>query len=816
MFLKVLNLFASKSGKISDEVSLDRRLDQARALYGLGQAAQATAIFEEILGANPNHFEAIIFAAEVAAGEGKRDLAIGRYDRAISLDPAHPAAYYKRGNLLKDIDQLELALDSYDRAIELDARHSNAFCNRGVVLQRLGRLEPALASYEQAVQLNPNDALAYYNRGSVLRELKRPEEAIASLDHAIRLQPNYAEAHCNRGILNQEMKRGDVASTDFDRAIQINPDFSEAFLNRGNLLREEKDPTAALASYERAIQIDAFYVEAYCNRGIVLTEMRCWDAASTSINRAIELRPNYPEAYNARGRLLFAQDQKEAALLDYNRAIELNPVYAEAMCNRGSTLVGLKNFVDAIASYDLAINLQPDMHFLLGIRRHARMYVCDWRDLALDVSLLAQGISAGAAVSHPFPMLALLEAPGLHQRAAQIWILEHHTVDVFLATPPLRSAVGGKIRIGYFSADFRDHPVGILAVELFESHDRNRYEVFAFSFGLNTGGRTRNRLEAAVDRFIDVREMTDKEIAVLSRSLGIDIAIDLGGHTDDCRTQVFALRAAPVQVNYLGYPGTLGADYIDYLIGDSTVVPEELRKHYSEKIVHLPNSFMPHDSSRRVSSNSFLRREFGLPQEGFVFCCFNNNYKITPTTFASWMRIMRRVADSVLWLSASNPLAAANLRQEALRHGVASERLVFAGYMASSEEHLARLRLADLFLDTRPYNAHATALDALWAGLPVLTCLGEGFAGRVAASLLRAIKLPELVTATSQEYEDLAVELAGDPGLMADIRRRLAENRDTTPLFDTALLCRHIEGGYFQMHQRHVAGLLPDHLFVEH
>jgi predicted O-linked N-acetylglucosamine transferase (SPINDLY family) len=372
-----------------------------------------------------------------------------------------------------------------------------------------------------------------------------------------------------------------------------------------------------------------------------------------------------------------------------------------------------------------------------------------------------------------------------------------------------------KIRIGYFSADFYDHPVAALMAETFEAHDRSRYEVTAFSFGLDTQDGMRRRMERAFDRFLDVRGKSDQDIALLARSVGIDIAVDLAGYTGGSRTGIFALRAAPIQVNYLGYPGTMGAEYMDYLIGDRTVVPEAQQRHYTEKIVYLPHSYLPHDSSRTISETVFTREELGLPPTGFVFCCFNNSYKITPSTFDSWMRILSQVENSVLWLSQNNPTAASNLRREAARRGVNAERLIFANRMASLTDHLARHRVADLFLDTLPYNAHATAIDALWAGLPVLTCVGEGFAARVAASLLTAIELPELITSTAEQYEELAVQLAANPQRLALIRQKLASNRLKTPLFDTRAFTRHLEAAYARIHERCQANLPPEHIYVE-
>jgi predicted O-linked N-acetylglucosamine transferase (SPINDLY family) len=411
----------------------------------------------------------------------------------------------------------------------------------------------------------------------------------------------------------------------------------------------------------------------------------------------------------------------------------------------------------------------------------------------------------------PFPALALLDSPPLLRAAAESWIREESPRnDALGAIPPRpRSA---KIRVGYFSADFRVHPVALLSAGIFERHDRSKFEVIAFAFGPESNDQMRARLVKAFDSFVDVRQRTDVEAATLARDMGIDIAVDLNGITEHGRSGIFALRAAPIQINFLGYPGTMGAGYMDYLIGDRTVIPREYHDHYVEKIIYLPGSFIPFDSSYAVADKTFMRQELGLPPEGFVFCCFNNAFKITPAVFDRWMRILARVEDSVLWLSPTNPTSAANLRKEAVRRGIEPLRLVFAPRLASLPEHLARLRAADLFLDTFPYNAHASALDALWAGLPVLTCEGHSFASRVAASVLRTIDLPQLITGSLSQYEDTATLLAQDPVRLSRMRETLANNRASTELFDTAGYTKNLEAAYEWIHNRHHSGAAPEHV----
>jgi predicted O-linked N-acetylglucosamine transferase (SPINDLY family) len=411
------------------------------------------------------------------------------------------------------------------------------------------------------------------------------------------------------------------------------------------------------------------------------------------------------------------------------------------------------------------------------------------------------------------PVLALPLSLEDQRKVAEIWCSSKYPNNPSLGSIP-KLTRRSKIRIGYFSADFHNHATTYLMAELFERHDKDKFELIAFSFGPNIKDEMRQRVINAFDQFINVTAMSDKAIAQLSRELGIDIAIDLKGLTTDARLGIFSYKAAPIQVSYLGYPGTLSVDYIDYLIADKILVPRGSQKYYSEKIIYLPYSYQVNDRQRVIAPTQFTKQELCLPQESFVFCCFNNNYKITPDVFDTWVRILKAVDGSVLWLLADNPLAAMNLKKEAVQRGLDPNRLVFADRMDLTE-HLARHKVADLFLDTLPYNAHTTASDALWAGLPVLTCLGESFSSRVAASLLNAIELPELVTETQTDYEELAIELAKNPAKLKDIKEKLSRNRLNSPLFDTTLFTRNIEAAYTHMYERYQADLPADHIYIK-
>lgn len=465
---------------------------------------------------------------------------------------------------------------------------------------------------------------------------------------------------------------------------------------------------------------------------------------------------------------------------------------------------------EAISSYNRASAIEPDLEFIQGALLQAKMQICDWSSFCQDLIKMESDIQAGGKAFTPFSTLAFMDSLALQKKAAEI---NAPPAIAPTRTPTKSGNRNNRIRLGYFSADFFNHATMHLMAELFDCHDTSKFHLFGFSFGPPIHDEMSRRASSAIETFIDVRDKSDREIIDLANQLELDIAVDLKGYTKFSRPGTFAGRCAPVQVSYLGYPGTMGAEYFDYIIADTTVIPDDTVAEYTEKIVFMPDSYQVNDSKRKISSRIFSRQEMGLPESGFVFCCFNNNFKLLPATFDVWMRLLRSVQNSVLWLLEDNPTVAGNLRKEAEARGVAGERLVFARRMPL-DEHLARHRLADLFLDTLPYNAHTTASDALWAGLPVLTCTGKSFAGRVAASLLNAVGLPELITGSYREYEEKAMVLATHADQLVQLRAKLATNRLTCPLFDTSLFARHIESAYQIMHERSLAGLPPEHMVV--
>ena len=768
------------------------------------------------ISASSSAWDEVFQHAQSLQQQGQLDEAIAMYGDCIERAPERAEAYYKRANVLNGLGQLNAALEDYDRAISLNPSYAHAFCNRGSVLERLERLDEALASYDRAIELDPRDALTHYNRGSVLKELERFEEALASYDTAIEVNGDFAEAYVNRGSVLKDLERFEEALVSYETAIGLNSNFAEAHLNRGHLLQELRRHEAAIESFERAIALRPI-AQAYYGRGVSLHVRKRLDQARRDFNEAIALQPDFAAAYYSRGNLLADIGRHDEAAVDYLKATELAPDAARYL-GLASCAVRLKRFDLAIASLDKAMLLEPDGKYLLGISRATKMQAGRWDGLDEDLERIARGVSEGRPVCSPMTLAALMDSPALQRSAAEIFVQDQvhgsrgEGLGGIAAEFPahFRSPRSAKIRIGYFSGDFRTHPVAHLTAGLFEHHDRANFDVTAFAFGPPTNDAILSRLTKAFDRFIDVRQKSDFEVIALARDLGIDIAVDLSGFTDYCRTKIFAGRAAPIQINFLGYPGTMGADFMDYLIADGTVVPREQQAHYVEKIAYLPGSFLPFDSSYAIAPKVFTREELGLPSGAIVLCCFNNSYKILPKAFDGWMRILSRIENAVFWLQQADATVIANLREEASRRGIDGTRLLFADRVVSLPEHLARLRAADLFLDTFPYTAHATALDALWAGVPLLTCPGESFASRVAASLLRTVGLPELIAGSSSQYEDKALELAKDPVRLSELRRTLAL-RDT-PLFDTERYARNLEAVYSTMCERHRSGLPAEHI----
>jgi len=647
-------------------------------------------------------------------------------------------------------------------------------------LHQSGQLDLAETYYKKLLNDLPENTVLLTNFGTLQFQKKKLNNGIKLIERSLKIEPNQPNALNNLGVVFLDLNRPDEALIRFDSAITFQVNYAEAHSNRGNALNDLNRPKDALESYDRAISINPGYAKAHSNRGNILKDLN-------RLNEAIE---------------------------SYDHAITFMPNYANAYSNRGDAFKELNLLEEAIESYEYAIQLNPDIEFILGELFKAKMSLCHWSGLANRIEEIKTKVNNNEKVSSPFSLLAVIDDPEIQRQSAKIYVNAKYPKNNVL--PKIeRQPKSSKIQIGYFSADFRDHAVSHLSAELYELHDRGQFEIHAFSFGLDTKDEFNLRIKEGVDYFHDVRSLSDKDVVLLSRSEKIDIAVDLGGFTKNSRTGIFAMQAAPVQVNYLGYSGTMAVDYMDYIIADHTIIPEDFKHHYSESIVYLPYSYMVTDSKTKIPVMQFTREDAGLPVNGFVFCCFNQHYKITPITFLMWMRILIQVEGSILWLSDANSTIISNLKHEAIKNGVEGDRLIFAPRLTFKEDHLSRMQLADLFLDTFPYNAHTTCSDALRMGVPVLTCIGKSFTSRVASSLLNAVNLPELIASSQDQYELLAIKLATNSEEFKSIKDKLVNNLPTAPLYDTKLFTKYLESAYIKMQEKYYKGIDPEDIYLD-
>jgi protein O-GlcNAc transferase len=716
--------------------------------------------------------------------------------------------YAQRGNYP---DALKFLKDS----LRILPKNPLTLSNLGNVCASLKDFEKAIDFYKRSIKIDPNFVEAWLNAGNALQELKRFEEAIIHYDKSLALKPDYAEAWSNKGNALQELKRFEEAITHYDKALSLKPDYAEAWSNKGNALQELKRFEEAIAFFDNALNLKPNYAKGYASKGNALHELKRLEEAIAHHNKALLLNPNFAESYSCLGVTFTDLGRFEEALTHHDKALTINPDHAVGWFNKGITLTKLNRHNEAIICYGNALRINPDISWGLGELVHSKMKVCNWAGLSDSLAHISKNVMANLKVTNPFTLLSISDDPLLHRQAARIFSEDKFPENHALG-PISRHSKKEEIRIAYFSPDFRSHPVSYLTAELFENHDRSQFEVFGFSLQKAPPEDPMSvRLKLAFDEFIEIDNLSDIETARLVRNLEVDIAIDLAGFTQHSRAGIFAYRAAPIQVNWLGYPGTTGAKFIDYIVGDKIVTPNSHQHFYSEKVAYLPNSYMVDDSKRIPSERVFTREECDLPKNSFIYCCLNNDFKFNPDVLDRWSRILLAAENSALWISENNKDFEKNIRAEFENRNIESSRIIFAKRVDSMGDYLARYRLADLFLDTYPYGAHTTAVDCLKAGVPVLTLMGQSFASRVASSLLNAIGLSELIAHSPEEYERLAIDLATLPKKMEAIKLKLANNLQNTPLFETSLFTKNLESIYLKMYERYKLGLHPDHLSLD-
>jgi protein O-GlcNAc transferase len=799
---------------------LARRPEHFEASYLLGmlkmqqgQPMQALPLIEAAVKIKPFAPEALTGLAAVLASLGRPAEALAAYDRLIKLRPGDPDALYNRGVVLANLGRPTDALASYDKALTLRRDHVPSLFNKANLLAARGEYDKARATYDALLASAPDHVDALTDRGNVLAKLGRPAEALASFERALAIHPAHLNALNNRGNMLKEEGRCEEALVMFDRALAVDPRNAATLNNRANVLTELERHEEAVATFDRALALAPNDPELLFNRACALEQLRRFEDALADLDRSLAARPDSAKALHNRGNILAALRRPEDAIASYERALALEPDRADTLHNRGNVLTTLGRHAQAITDYQRAFALDPHDPRAFDSLSFAHLTICNWEEVARLAPHAENGLRGnGGPASLTYPLYYF--GNEAYQLAAARAYLKANCPPVRAPLPARSASQPNKLRIAYLSSDFRFHPVATAIAELLERHDRASFEIVGVSFGRDDGSEIRSRIVQAFDSFHDAVDKSAREVAELLRGLDVHIAVDLNGVTRGWRPDVLAHRGAPIQVLYLGYPGTTGAPFIDYVLADATVLPLDQQPFFAETIVHLPDCYHPNDTTRSLSAAP-ERSELGLPPGAFVFCCFNQSHKISAANFEVWMRLLARIDGSVLWLSHMNEFAMDNLRRAAMDRGIDSARVIFAPRLDRIEDHLARHRHADLFLDTLPYNAHSTAIDALWAGLPVVTCAGSAFPGRVGASLLRSAGLPELVTHDLEDYEALAARLASDASLLQGIRRRLEENRATQPLFDMDRLRRHIEAAYLTMWDIHARGEAPRHFQVE-
>jgi len=715
------------------------------------------------------------FWAHNALGVGlfnlkKYDLAVISLNQAIDINSSFTDAYFNLGKSQRELGEYRSAIISYSKCIELDKNYANAFNNQGVIfLEDLKDYNKALENFQKFIKLVPNSFFGHNNIAIVLSKLERHKESKIFNEKALKLQADPKE-----DIILTDNDEDKISK--YKKEILLHPDNAQAHLEIGDIFRKLQRIDESVESYDRAIKIKPKFVRAHINRGIIFHELKCHSEAIINFSHAISIEPNNILALRLR-----SAAHKE-----------------------------LGNHVESIKDDEVVLPISMETPYLLGSILDSHMKSCNWENFDKQRSDITKKIKNQEHVITPFFSIAFFENPELHKSAAELYNKKNFPINKLF--PKIKKYSNHKkIRIGYFSGDFRNHPVSTLTAELFELHNHSQFKIYAFSYGANDFFT--ERLKKSFDEFIDIERMTNNDVVLLGRQMEIDIAIDLGGYSGDQRVGIFAGKVAPIQLSYIGYLGTMGSEYYDYLLADRHIIPEGMRKWFTEKIIYLP-SFQVNDNKKFFPDNLFTKENLDLPLDGFVFCCFNNCYKILPATFDSWMRILGKVEGSVLFLYAPNEKVIENLRKEASTRGINPDRLIF-GAEVSMSDYLARYRNADLFLDTSPYNAGATASDALRSELPLITLIGSSFASRHAASILNAVGLPELITESTEEYESLAVELATNPEKLSIIKAKLVKNLSSSLLLDTRLFSQNIESAYHKIYQRYQDGVATDHIFIK-
>jgi predicted O-linked N-acetylglucosamine transferase (SPINDLY family) len=725
------------------------------------------------------------------------------YTRIVALAPGQPDALHLLGVVLTQSGDAERGAELIVKSLTLNPSQPIACANLGNAQLAMRRFDAALVSYDRSIAQWADYAPAHNGRGSALVALQRPAEGLRSFDRALELMPDFPGARENRALALMNLHRFEEAIGEFSELLAVRPGDARVLTNRALAFCALWRYAEALADSDRALLSRPTLAEARYARGAALLGLGRVHDVLAEIESAQAYGSNHAELLVLRGNALRRLERLDDAVAEYERALELRANLPEALAALGTLATAARQFDRAAAIFERLLESAPDHDFYRGVCLHAKLHIFDWSDYAPEVQRILADVDAGKKADLPFTFLAISDDPNRQQQCARAYAGAYPKAYGRLCGKSRSSRE--RIRVAYVSADFLEHPMAYLLAGLFEAHDRTRFETIAVSLRADDSSPTAARLRAAFDRFIDVSGQSDEQIARLIAELEVDIAVDLMGYTAEERPGIFVRRPAPIQVNYIGFPATMGSEHIDYILADQFVIPPDAAAFYSESIAYLPECFQANDARRAEAAGPVTRPEVGLPIHGFVWCAFHASVKINPPMFDIWTRLLHSVPDSVLWLVANTMTAETNLRREALKRGIDPARLVFAK-REPYPRHLARLSLADLCLDTWPFNGGATTSDALWRGVPVVTLTGGAFSSRMSGSLLRAAGLSELVTGNFADYERVAHELATDRNGLTALRSRLSQARETSALFDTNGFTRHVEAAYTIMSERQQRG----------
>ena len=794
------NLYRTLLAAAPQDAQIATHLGVLRAQRGALE--EGALLLAEVVRRAPREAMAWFHLGTVYAAMGKAAEAFAAFEGALAASPARPDFLFALGNAAFQLGRYDDAVAAYTRLDAETPGQVEVLLNWGSALQELGRPLEALAVCDRVLALAPDHAGALNDRGNALRVLNRPQEALAAFERALGVEPRYDLARFNRATVLETLRRYDDALRECDNVLQRGGSHGGAHALRGAILLGLSRPQEALDSFSRALALEPSLGRALHGRISALLALSRWEEALAESDKTIARAPDDAAAHNNRGTALMKLRRYDEAEIEFARALAIDPASAEGYFNRAGLHYARDRLDAACADTIRALECRPDFVSARAFRFGTAAHLCDWHEREAMQDTMLADCAAGEDID-PFLLTYAFDDPELHLAAATRIADRVQPAMARVAPAPRRS-----LRVAYLSGDLRDHPVTHQALELFEAHDRARIESFAIALWPMPQDGLGGRLRAAFSQVVEAYDRSDQEIARRLADLHIDIAVELGGYTDKARPGILAWRPAPIAASWLGYPGTLGTPFIDYIIADSVTIPPQDDRFYSEKVVRLATSMMPFDSRTAASGPPPSRVAEGLPEEGFVFCNFNKTDKLTPQIYDIWMRLLAAAPDSVFWLNVQNETAQRNLRAEAAVRGIDPARIVFAQRVEGREEHLARIALADLFLDTFPYNAHATTSDFLAAGVPVLTVKGRTFASRVAASLLTQVGAEGLIARGLDVYERMALDFAMNPGTLQPWRQHLLTHKRTAA--DTVRLARGLEAAYFHMWERRMKGLKPE------